>query len=66
MLYDVVAVNLKTRKVRLIGENKSERNAEAIEMMAIFRLGADEEFYARTPAGTYKDGDKWIVLWQLA
>lgn len=58
-MYDVVAVNMKTHKVRLLGENKTERNAEAIEMLAVARLGCDEEFFTRAPAGKYREGDEW-------
>ena len=39
---DVIAVNMETHKVRLIAENKTERNADAIEMMAVQRRGVDE------------------------
>lgn len=57
--YDVVAVSQKTSKVRLIGENKTKENAEAIETMAVIRRGVDEEFFATVPAGMYKEGDKY-------
>lgn len=30
VMFDVLEVNIKTRKIRLIGENKSERNASLI------------------------------------
>lgn len=56
-LFDVVAVNLKTSKVRMFGENQTARNAEAIVKMAVMRRGCDEEFYTEAPAGKYKDGD---------
>ena len=58
-MFDVIAVNMETHKVRLIGENKTERNADAIEMMAVERLGCDEEFFTKVRAGKYKDGDEW-------
>lgn len=58
-MFDVVAVNIETNKVRLIAENKSERNAEAIETMAIMRRGAEEEFFAVVPNGTLKEGGEW-------
>ncbi len=58
-MYDVIAVNMTTHKVRMLGENKTERNADAIEMMAVARLGCDEEFFTKTPAGKYKEGDEW-------
>lgn len=58
-MYDVIAVDLSTHKVRLLAENKTERNADAIEMMAVSRLGCDEEFFTKAPAGRYKEGDEW-------
>ena len=65
-MYDVIAVNITTRKVRMLGENKTERNADAIEMLAVARLGCDEEFFTRAPAGKYKDGDKFEADAELA
>lgn len=59
MKIDVIAVNMCTNKVRLLAENKSERNAESIILMAVQRLGCDTEFFADAPAGAYKDGDTW-------
>lgn len=58
-MHDVIAVNMKTHKVRLLAENKTERNADAIEMMAVARRGCDEEFFTKSPAGKYKEGDEW-------
>ena len=58
-LFDVVAVNMDTNKVRLMAESKSERNAEAIVMMAVGRRGVEEEFFAEVPHGKYKAGDTW-------
>ncbi len=58
-LYDVLAVNMGNHKVRLIGEGKTARNADAIEMMAIGRLGVEEEFFVTVQAGKYKNGDEW-------
>ena len=57
--YDVVAVNLETKRVRLIAEGKSEINADAVIMMAVARRGVNEEFFVQVPADTYKDGDTW-------
>ncbi|SER36260.1 hypothetical protein [Giesbergeria anulus] len=62
MTIDVIAVNMCTNKVRLLAENKSERNAESIILMAVQRLGCDTEFFADAPAGAYKDGDTWREL----
>lgn len=58
-LYDVIAVNLESNRVRLIAENKSEANAEAIENMAVARRGVDEEFFVTVPAGEYKENSEW-------
>lgn len=58
-MYDVIAVNMTTHKIRMLGENKTKRNADAIELMAVARLGCDEEFFTKTPAGMYKEGDEW-------
>lgn len=57
--YDVVAVNIESRKVRLMAENKTERNADAIERMAVMRRGVEEEFFATVEHGKYKEGDIW-------
>ena len=57
-MFDVIAVNLKTRAVRLMAERKNERNAEAIENMAVIRRGCDEEYFDTVPTGKYKEGDK--------
>ena len=62
MKIDVIAVNMCTNKVRLLAENKSERNAESIILMAVQRLGCNTEFFADAPAGAYKDGDTWREL----
>jgi hypothetical protein len=58
-LYDVVAVTIKTGKVRFLDQGKTLKNAEAIVNFAIMRRGVDEEFYSEVPAGTYKEGDEW-------
>ena len=58
-VFDVVAVNLKTKKVRMIAECKTGANAEAIETMAVIRRGVEEEFFSVISHGEYKDGDKW-------
>ena len=54
---DVVAVNLETKKVRIIAADKNERNAEAIINMAVMRRGVETEFYTTVEAGRYHDGD---------
>lgn len=59
-LFDVLAVNMETNKVRLLAQGKTFRNAEAIVNMAVGRRGVEEEFYTETPAGKYKEGDEYI------
>lgn len=58
-LFDVVAVEMATHKVELMEEKKTERNAEAIEMMAVGRRGVETHFYCTVPSGKYKSGDEW-------
>ena len=58
-LYDVLAVNMSNYKVRIIGEKKTLRNANAIEMMAVGRRGVDKEFFTTVSYGTFKEGDEW-------
>ncbi len=48
-LFDVVAVNIKTRARRRLATDKTERDAEAIIKMAVLRLGVEEEFYMAIP-----------------
>lgn len=62
LLYDVVAVNMDTRRVTaLYAERKTLRNAEAIVTMAVMRRGVDEEFYAEVPSGSLKMGDTYVT-----
>lgn len=56
--FDVVAVNLRTKRVLIIATDKGERNADAIINMAVARRGVDEEFYRGVPTGSHKDGDE--------
>lgn len=58
-MYDVVAVNMDTNKVRFMEQNKTLPNAEAIVNMAVMRRGVDEEFYAPVIAGSHKEGDEY-------
>lgn len=60
-MYDVIAVDMTTHIVRLVAENKTEKNADAIENMALLRNGCDDEFFETVPAGKYKDGEEWSV-----
>ena len=50
-LFNVVAVNIKTKQERIIAENKTERNAEAIVNMAVMRRGVEEEFFKTVLVG---------------
>lgn len=56
-LFDVLAVNIDSAKIRFFGQRKTKANAEAIENMAIMRRGVDEEFYVAVPTGKYKEGE---------
>lgn len=56
-MFDAIAVNIATNIIRIYGENKTKRNAEAISAMAVMRQGCDERFYIEVPHGIYKDGD---------
>ena len=56
-LFDVIAVDLSTKKIRFMAQGKTERNAEAIETIAVMRRGVDVEFFTTVPAGKYKEGD---------
>lgn len=58
-LWDAIAVNLKTRKVRIFGTNETKDNAEAISTITVMRRGLDEEFYTEVEAGTYKEDDTY-------
>ncbi|MAT70390.1 MAG: hypothetical protein CMJ58_12795 [Planctomycetaceae bacterium] len=58
-MYDVIAVNMGTHRVRILGANATERNADAIVSMAVAEFGCDDEFFMCVVAGKYKDGDEW-------
>ncbi len=58
-LFDVVAVNLQEKTVRLLATRKTEDNAAAIIAMAVGRRGVEEEFYSEAPSGRYAEGDIW-------
>ena len=57
--FDVVAINVESRKVRMIAENKGEKAAEAIETMAVMRRGVEDEFFCVVPHGKYAEGETW-------
>ena len=58
-LFDVLAVHVDSRKVRVLDTNKTESNADAIVNMAVCRRGIEEEFFVSCEAGMYRDGDRW-------
>ena len=60
MVYDVVAVNIKTKLVRLLARDETQANAEAVVLMAVRRRGVDEEFFVAVEAGTYQEGESWV------
>lgn len=43
--YDVIAVDLKTLEERVIAEDKSADDADAIVAMAVIRRGVEKEFF---------------------
>jgi hypothetical protein len=47
--YIVVAVNIESGAERIIAEDKTKENAEAIVMMAVARLGVETEFFRVCP-----------------
>lgn len=55
--FDVIAVNIENKTVRLMAQDKSYKNAEAIVNWAVMRRGVDEEFYAVVPCCMYHPGD---------
>ncbi len=59
-MYDVLAIGLRTREVRVLERNLSLLNAEAVVALAIMRRGVEEEFYATATSGLYEDGDIWF------
>lgn len=51
-MFDVLEVEIANPKNwRIVAENKSERNAEAIANMAVMRRGVDIHFYTIVPHG---------------
>lgn len=51
-LFDVVAVDIKTKAERHLATGETKDNAEAIVRMAVMRRGCDKEFYMAVTAGT--------------
>ena len=58
-LFDVIAVDLETNKVRIITTAVSEDSAYALETMTIERQGCEKAFFAVVETGTFKQGDEW-------
>lgn len=58
-LYDVLAVNLGTRRVRVLAGEKTKEDADAFANIAVIQRGVEEEFYPVAAAGRYRDGDPW-------
>lgn len=58
-MLDVLAVNMETHAVKVLASNLTERNADAVERLAVMRRGVETDFYTTAPAGRYKDGDEW-------
>jgi len=58
-LFDVLEIDMKTNLVEIMAENKTERNAEAIEKMAVMRRGCEKAYFASVAHGLYKNGEKW-------
>ena len=48
-LFNVVAVSIANGATRVIAENKTRANAEAILRMAVGRRGVEEEYYNIVP-----------------
>lgn len=60
MTYDVLAVAIKTGRVRVLERGTSLQNAEAFMNMAVIRRCVDEEFSVVVEAGSHHDGDIWV------
>ena len=58
---DVLGVNIKSGRVRVMERGLDRDNAEAYVTMAVYRRGVDEEFFAPVPAGSHADGDSYRV-----
>jgi hypothetical protein len=48
-LYDVIAVNIESKKERVLAVGKTRKNADAIVNMAVARRGVEEEFFKKVP-----------------
>jgi hypothetical protein len=55
-LFDVLAVDFNTKKVRIMAKGKTVGAAEAIVNMAIMRQGVDVEYFTICREGKYTEG----------
>jgi hypothetical protein len=59
-MFDVIEVSIDSGKILgFMTENKTEKNAEAVVQMAVYRRGVENSFYAVVEAGKYKIGDTY-------
>jgi hypothetical protein len=59
-MFDVIEVSIESSKVvAFMAENKTEKNAETVVRMAVYRKGVEESFFAVVKSGKYKVGDKY-------
>lgn len=56
---DVLAVSRATGKVRIFARGKSQRAADSLVAMAVYRRGLDDEFFIDVPEGQYAEGDSY-------
>ena len=57
--YDVIAINQKTDRIRILTRGVIGANADAVIDMAIARRGVDTEFYTKVDAGSRREGDTY-------
>lgn len=57
--FDVFEVDIDSGTMKVMGEGKDAKNAEAIERFAIMKRGTDDNFFVTCPAGKYSEGDKY-------
>ena len=48
-LFDVVAINLRTKAERILDRDLTRENAEAVVRFTVVRRGCDVEFYVVRP-----------------
>lgn len=59
-MFDVIAVSLeKPPTVRVLDRGLTQEDADATVRFAVIRRGVEKEFFAKVPAGKYKDGDTY-------